>query len=233
MRCEPLIFTLLLLLAPVTASTTEVPNDEWLDADDDLEARIARVNGGDLVFLSKPPSGPVHHHHSQITLDADSLDNGWVTMVQCHSHLDAVPRTQVVYHQTRSRDLSILSYENIEQAWVEGHTVQLADVGHAASICIRVRTRTLEFNEDGSFSLRGGPFMRRFLDGYYPMHVSMNIEVPPGYLRFSDSRPQRQDGFSVQETSGGLYVDTWFEGKLYTELRFEADFCDQPGTPSC
>jgi hypothetical protein len=233
MRCEPLIFTLLLLLAPVTASTTEVPNDEWLDTDDDLEARVARVNGGDLVFLTEPPSGPVHHHHSRITLDADSLDNGWVTMVQCHSHLDAVPRTQVVYHQTRARDLSILSYENIEQAWVEGHTVQLAEVGHAASICIRVRTRTLEFNEDGSFSLRGGPFMRRFLDGYYPMHVSMNIELPPGYLRFSASRPQRQDGFSVQETSDGLYVDTWFEGKLYTELRFEADFCDQPGTPSC
>ena len=231
MGYERLILTLLVLLLPPTVASTEGPDDEWLD--DDLESRVARVNAGDLVFLSTPPPDPVHHHHSRITLDADSLDDGWVSMVQCHSNLDAVPRTQVVYHQTRARDLAILSYEHIKQAWVEGHTVQLADVGHAASICIKVRTRTLEFNEDGSFSLRGGPFMRRFLDGYYPMHVSMSIELPRGYLRFTDSRPQRQDGFSVRETSGGLYVDTWFEGKLYTELRFEADFCDPPGSPSC
>jgi len=233
MRYEHLVSTLLSLLIPALAATTEVPTDEWLDADDDLEARVAKVNGGDLVFLAEPPLDPVHHHHSRITLDPDSLDNGWVTMIQCHSHLDAVPRTQVMYHQTRTRDLSILSYENIKEAWVEGHTVQLADVEHAASICIRARTRTLEFNEDGSFSLRGGPFMRRFLDGYYPMHLSMNIEVPRGYLRFTDTRPQSQDGFHVHETAEGLYVDTWFEGKLYTEIRFEADFCDQPGTPSC
>ena len=233
MRYERLVFTLLILLIPEPGATTEVSTDEWLDADDDLEAWVARVNGGDLVFLAEPPPDPVHHHHSRITLDPDSLDDGWVTMVQCHSHLDAVPRTQVLYHQTRTRDLSILSFKNIKQAWVEGHTVQLADVGHAASICIRARTRTLEFNEDGSFSLRGGPFMRRFLDGYYPMHVSMNIDVPRGYLRFTDTRPQHQDGFKVHETAEGLYVDTWFEGKLYTEIRFEADFCDQPGPSSC
>jgi hypothetical protein len=233
MRYQRFIITLLLLSLPVMAASTEVSDDEWFDESDDLQARIARVNGGDLVFLAEPPLDPVHHHHSRITLDAESLDNGWVTMVQCHSHLDAVARTQVVYHQTRARDLTILSYDNIERAWVEGHTVQLAEVGRAASICIRARTRMLEFNEDGSFSLRGGPFMRRFLDGYYPMHVSMDIEVPRGYLRFTDSRPQRQAGFSVQETSAGLYVDTWFEGKLYTELRFEADFCDQPGSSSC
>jgi hypothetical protein len=232
-RHESLISTLLLLLLTALPSSAEVPDDAWLDDDDDLEARVADVNAGELVFLAEPPLDPVHHHHSRITLDADSLDNGWVTMVQCHSHLDAVPRTQVVYHQTRARDLSILSYENIEQAWIEGHTVQLTEVGHEASICIRVRTRTLEFNEDGTFSLRGGPFMRRFLDGYYPMHVSMNIELPRGYLRFTDSRPQRQDGFNVQQTADGLHVDTWFEGKLYTELRFEADFCGQPGSSSC
>ena len=68
--------------------------------------------------------------------------------------------------------------------------------------------------------------MRRFLDGYYPMRVSMDIEVPREYLRFVDTRPHRQDGFKVHETAGGVHVDTWFEGKLYTEVRFEADFRD-------
>jgi hypothetical protein len=61
----------------------------------------------------------------------------------------------------------------------------------------------------------------------------MNIEVPHEYLRFLDTRPPRQDGFKVQETAEGLYVDTWFEGKLYTEVRFEADFCGPPETSSC
>ncbi len=226
-----LIFTPLILLIPAIASTMEAVDGEWFD--DDLEARVADVNGGDPVFLTEAPREPVHHHHSRIILDPDSLDNGWVTMIQCHSNLDAVPRSQVLYHQTRTRELLILSYKNIAEARVEGHTVQLADVGRDASICIRARTRTLEFNEDGSFSLRGGPFMRRFLDGYYPMRVSMDIEVPREYLRFVDTRPQRQEGFKVQETAEGIYVDTWFEGKLYTEVRFEADFCDQPESSSC
>jgi hypothetical protein len=231
MLYQRLVGALLILSIPAFVSAKEGPDDEWFD--DDLEVRIAKVNGGDLVFLAEPPLEPVHHHHNRVILDPDSLDNGWVTLIQCHRHLDAVPRTQVLYHQTRTRELSILSYQNIEQAWVEGHTVQLADVDHGASICIQARTRMLEFNEDGSFSLRGGPFMRRFLDGYYPMHVSMNIEVPQEYLRFVDTRPESQQGFEVQRTAEGVHIDTWFEGKLYTEVRFEADFCDQRDTSSC
>ena len=176
MLYQRLVRVLLILSIPAVAAAKDGPDDDWFD--DDLEVRIAKVNGGDLVFLAEPPLEPVHHHHNRVILDPDSLDNGWVTLIQCHRNLDAVPRTQVLYHQTRTRELSILSYQNIEQAWVEGHTVQLADVEHGASICIQARTRMLEFNEDGSFSLRGGPFMRRFLDGYYPMHVSMNIEMP-------------------------------------------------------
>jgi hypothetical protein len=231
MLYQRLVRVLLILSIPAVAAAKDASDDDWFD--DDLEVRIAKVNGGDLVFLAEPPLEPVHHHHNRVILDPDSLDNGWVTLIQCHRNLDAVPRTQVLYHQTRTRELSILSYQNIEQAWVEGHTVQLADVEHGASICIQARTRMLEFNEDGSFSLRGGPFMRRFLDGYYPMHVSMNIEVPREYLRFVDTRPESQQGFEVQRTAEGVHIDTWFEGKLYTEVRFEADFCDQRDTSSC
>ncbi|MGD8853526.1 MAG: hypothetical protein PVI28_14140 [Gammaproteobacteria bacterium] len=146
-------------------------------------------------------------------------------------------RTQVVYHQTRACDLSIISHQNIDRPWVEGHRVQLAGMQHGAAICIRDRTRTLEFNEDGSFSPRNGPFIRRFLEGYYPMHVSMNIEVPSQYLRFVDTRPHHQDGFEdgfeVEETVDGVHADAWFEGKLFTKVRFEADFCDAAGRSSC
>ena len=212
MRYQRFIIMLLLLSFPVMAASTEVSDDEWFDESDDLQARIARVNGGDLVFLAEPPLDPVHHHHSRITLDAESLDNGWVTMVQCHSHLDAVARTQVVYHQTRARDLAILSYDNIERAWVEGHTVQLAEVGRAASICIRARTRMLEFNEDGSFSLRGGPFMRRFLDGYYPMEVSIRVHYPADLLTLQGFDPTPQPGYRLQTAPGEIELDARFAG---------------------
>lgn len=225
MPYKRLVFTLLILLIPAIAAAIDDLDDSWFE--DDVQARIAAVNGGDLVFLVDAPSAPVHHHHSRIILDPESLDNGWVTMIQCHSHLDAVPRTQVLYHHTRVQELTILSSKNIGKAWVEGHSVQLTDVEQGASICIQARSRTLEFNEDGSFSLRGGPFMRSFLDGYYPMRVSMNIEVPRDYLRFVGTRPQVQDGFDVHETAAGIHVDARFEGKLYTEVRFEADFGEQ------
>ncbi|WP_455233929.1 alpha/beta hydrolase [Thiogranum longum] len=227
---------MLTLLLSAAALATDSREENWFDDErfeDDLQARVAAVNGGDLVFLAEPPIEPVHHHHSRIILGPDSLDDGWVTMIQCHSHLDAVPRTQVLYHQTRTRDLAILSSSDIGQAWVEGHTVQLSNIGKDASLCIQVRARTLEFNEDGSFSLRGGPFMRRFLDGYYPMHVSMDIELPPQYLRLVATKPDKQSGFNVEETEKGVHLDTWFEGKLYTEVRFEADFCGDSGPASC
>jgi hypothetical protein len=222
---------LLMATLPLIAFADDEFDEDWLG--DDFERRIAKVNQGELVFLSEPPPEPVHHHQNRLILDSESLDHGWVTLIQCHRHLDAVPRTQVLYHQTRTRKLSILSYDNIQSAWIEGHTVQLSGVEHGASICIQARTRTLEFNEDGSFTLRGGPYMRRFLDGYYPMRVSMNIQVPRDYLRFVGTRPQSQDGFRVEETADGINIDAWFEGKLYTEVHFEADFCHEPASSSC
>lgn len=226
-----LFISLFVLLFAVGVYATGTEEDEWFD--EDLEAGVANVNAGNLVFLNEPPPDPVHHHYNRIVLDAGSLDNGWVKVVQCHSQLDVVSRTQILFHNTRARELSILSYENIHAAWVEGHTVQMENVKHDASICLQVEMRTLESNEDGSFSLHSGPFMRRFLDGYYPMRVSIDIEAPRDYLRFLDIRPQHQAGFSVQETAKGLYVDTWFEGKLYMEVRFEAGPCDSPGSSPC
>lgn len=225
------LIILLAALWPGLTLSTGNPDDDWFE--DDLEARVARVNEGDLAFLTEAPAEPVHHHHNRIVLQPSSLDDGWVTMVQCHSHLDAVPRAQILYHQHRVRQLSIISSREIENAWVEGHTVQLTDVAPGASLCIRADTRALEANEDGTYTLRSGPFMRRFLDGYYPMRVSMDIEVPREYLRFLDTQPQHQAGFEVRETPSGVQLDALFEGRLHTEVRFETNFCGDTAGASC
>ena len=220
----------LALLLPLIAVASS-PDEAWLE--DDSEFRALAVNEGQLTFLSDPPDRPVHHHHNQIEMHPSSLDDGWVTLTQCHENLDTVSRAQVVYNEHRSRALEVLSSENIGRAWVEGPSVQLQDVGESATLCIRVETRNLEANEDGSYTLRNGPFMRRFLDGYYPMRVSMDIRVPESYLRFDTTHPPRQDGFDVQLTPQGVHIDAWFEGKLRTEVRFLPDFCDNPGPATC
>jgi hypothetical protein len=64
--------------------------------------------------------------------------------------------------------------------------------------------------------------MRRFLDGYYPMRVSMKIDFADSGLRLIAMKPERQQGFEVKEQNGSLAFDAWFEGRLRTEFLFRS-----------
>lgn len=225
-RLLPLLASLTLL--PATLPATD-PDEAWLE--DDGEFRALEVNDGELRFIDRPTGKPVHHHHNIIELSASSLEDGWVRLLQCHEHLDAVRRAQVVYNEERSRGLEVTAVENIGRAWVEGASVQLEDVGPQARLCVRAETRALIANGDGSYTLRNGPFMRRFLDGYYPMRVSMDIRFPGRQLRFAGIQPPRQEGFDVTASTQGVQIDAWFEGRLQTEVRF--DSCKRAGPPTC
>ena len=70
-------------------------------------------------------------------------------------------------------------------------------------------------------SLINGPYHRRFLDGFYPYHVSLNIHYPYSLLLFQDSTPEQQNGFSVIQETNKIIIDTYFEGILNTEIRFK------------
>ena len=201
-----------------SANARAEPADEWFD--DDLEERIARVNDGELQFMTLPPAEPVHHHRNVLILDETSLNDGWVRLQQCHEHLDAVPRAQIVFREDRLRHLSITHRRNISRAWVSGASVQLEGVQQRAKLCLEAQSRVLRRNEDGSYGVRNGPYMRRFLDGYYPMRVSVELRYPCGRLQLTGSSPRRQQGFTVTETACGVSVDAWFQGRLVTDLRF-------------
>jgi hypothetical protein len=195
--------------------------EEGIDPfDDDLQARVARVNEGGLRFLATPPDRKVHHHHNEITLDARSIEDGWARLVQCHEHLDAVPRAQVVYRPEHIRHLKVLEARGIESAWVEGPSVQLQGVGSQAHLCVDAESRVLHRNGDGSVSVRNGPFMRRFLDGYYPMRVSLTVHYPCDALRFTGVDPAVQPGFALVQAPCRVDLNAWFEGRLNTELHF-------------
>jgi len=192
------------------------------DADfDDFEERIEAVNEGELEFLTQPPAMPVHHHQNHITITDESLVSGWIKLQQCHHQIDSVARAQVVYNTSHTRKLSISSHSGIDKAWVEGATIQLGGISEKATLCVTAETRAFRPDDQGGFILRNGPYMRRFLDGYYPMHVSLSIQYPDQLLRFRSSTPVHQPGFQVQSGVGKLDISTWFEGRLITELHFD------------
>jgi hypothetical protein len=82
--------------------------------------------------------------------------------------------------------------------------------------------------DNGGFRLRNGPYMRRFLDGYYPMRVALSIDYPTDRLRLVGQSPASQPGFSVHVGERRIEVDATFEGRLVTCL----DFCT-PGRDDC
>lgn len=212
------IVPLLLAVSPTGADEF----DDELARQELLERQLGSVNEGHLEFLQHaPPGPPVHHQHNRVVFDEHSLSSGWVGLQQCHENLDAVANTEIVFHPDRVTDLRVDSHANIGSIIVDGTRVQLREVGAGARLCISARSRALHQDTAGKYVLRNGPFMRRFLDGYYPLHVTMEVLWPEKALRFVAARPLPQPGFQVAAGSDRLHLEAWFEGRLVTELSFE------------
>lgn len=178
------------------------------------------VNEGVLEFLAAAPPKRVHHHQNLMRIKPSSLEDGWVDLEQCHRHLDPVPRLEIVYHPQRIRDIRIVSYRNIDTAGVEGPSLQLSDIGPAAEICLTAESRALHKLDNGAFQLRNGPYMRRFLDGYYPMRLSLEVHYPRSRLRFNGQRPLPVESTQHTPPDGLFKWSGWFTGKLSTEIDF-------------
>lgn len=181
----------------------------------------ASVNEGVLHFLETPPAKPVHHHHNKFRIDSDSLSSGWVHLSQCHMHLDAVPRAQITFREGFVRDLKLISFNSIESAWIEGASVQLVNIKPGATLCLSVQTRALRNTGNGYYNLYGGPYMRKFLDGYYPMRVTLEMEYPLQLLKPIDISPSEQPGFKHRASPGSIRLEAVFEGELTTLIQFE------------
>lgn len=129
---------------------------------------------------------------------------------------------QILFNPERTLRLRILSTQGIGRAWVEGHSVELQDVGHGARMCLDAESRALSDLGEGRYRLRNGPYMRRFLDGYHPMRVVLQVQYPLDALRFEAAWPGPQPGLEVHQGPGEVRVDATFEGRLYTCMNFLA-----------
>lgn len=203
---------------PLSQQMTPQEMEEWLF--DDSDSLIEEVNEGTLVFLKKAPKKSVHHHHNKMLINDGSVEDGWVGLEQCHSNLDPVPLAQIVFRADRVRGLKVSKINNIDKAWVEGPSIQLQGVQPDALLCITAETRSFVFNRDGTYSLHSGPFMRKFLDGYYPMKVTLDVSVKSERLRYFRMTPKNQDGFTIIHSDKSVHFDALFEGRLSTEITF-------------
>jgi len=216
---RPLATFLCVLGLLAASAAAEEPGAE--EAEALLDAPPAsRVSDGELSFLPRLPDKPVHHHQNHVVIAATSLADGWVAIEQCHDALDAVPSSQIVFSRDRIRDIRVVAAEGIGEVWVEGHTVQLRQTQRGARLCLQAQSRALRHEADGSYVLRNGPFLRRFLDGYYPMRVSMRVTLEAPNLRYGDANVREQPGFRIWKAANEVFYDAQFEGRLTTELRF-------------
>ena len=237
-RRQTAIAGTLVMLVLVRLAGAATDDDRWLDGfgdEPDLMELTRAVNEGELAFISSDAANGAHAHLNHILITRESLEQGWVTLEQCHENIDAVPAAQILFKEGGVRKLEIASSQNIGRAWVEGHSVQLEDIARQARLCIHAETRALHQLGDGHYRLRNGPYMRRFLDGYYPMRVALNIDYPVDEIRLVGQSPASQPGFTVDRREHGVDVNATFEGRLVTCLDFcarEAGDCGEMA-PEC
>lgn len=196
--------------------------EKWLNEDESFSPD--QISGGELRFLVEPPKKPVLHSINTLTLSQDSIENGWVLLEQCYKHLDPVPDTEVVYRYKSMRDLRVISKRNIEAALVEGQSVQLTNITRNAELCVKAEVRVFYKNTNGTFSLFNGPFHRKFLDGYYPFHLTLKIDYPSSLLKLVQTKPGAQAGFNIKQSGNVIIIDSYFEGMLNTEIIFSHIF---------
>lgn len=207
---------------PISANEiTAEELERWFNSDSLEPPRYKEVNDGHLVFLQNIPDKKLHHHYNALTILPDSLESGWVKIIQCHRNIDKVPAAQIVFKAERIKNITITEFANMEKAWIENATVQMENIQQNAYLCLSASTNSLERNHDGTYTLRNGPFMRRFFDGYFPLRVSMDLNFDKTNLQLMDFSPAAQSGFSVKKAGGFIHIDTVFEGKLNTVFHFK------------
>ncbi|MDH5408768.1 MAG: hypothetical protein OEY00_09170 [Gammaproteobacteria bacterium] len=222
-----LLFLLALFAVLVNAQakeTREEALERWFNSDSfdlpDVDS-TAHVNEGDLEFLASAPKPGIHHHHNSITILPTSLHDGWIKLEQCHTNLDKVFAAQIMFNKDKVRDIQITEYKNISKAWVEGSSVQMQQIKANAKLCLKARSRALIDDDNGKYHLRSGPYMRKFLDGYYPIRLSMDIKYQDTGLKLVSVSPEQQKGFKVWKKPGNFGFDAIFEGRLTTEFGFK------------
>ncbi len=218
--CRILLAYLAGIYAAQAAEPTESELEAWFEDDSRSLPQRMPADEGTLQFLATPPQKRTPTSTNVLRIGVASRQEGWVEITQCHRQLDPISRVEVIYQYQQMRNLRIRGTKNIGKTWVEDSSVQMEDVKENAELCVELEARVLYRQDDGSFILRNGPFQRRFLDGFFPMHTVLDVDYRESGLYFADVTPGPAPGFSVTSQPGRLKLDAWFEGQLTLAIRF-------------
>ena len=214
-----LVLSLFGLASIVRANATPEEFEAWPEFRD---TPTREINEGELTFLTSPPDRRILQTRNWLTIDADSLESGWVNLHQCQGNLDPVPDVEIVYRFDSIRNLQVLSAEGMTSAVVKNGSVQMKNVQRDAEVCIKAEVQVLKMTGAGRYQLTSGPFHRRFLDGYYPIQLDYWLHYPVELLELESVKPVAEPGLAINRQPGELRIDALFEGNLTIELRFSS-----------
>lgn len=215
------LFSLLLLgyVQALTAAEPPADLDAWLEED---FVDVSQVNEGELEILAEvPPGGPFHHHQNILRITPDSLRTGWIHVSQCHDHLDPVPLSEIRFRRDRIRNIRVTRHQGIAKAWADDFSVQLETVSRDATLCLDAELKLLKPLNTHRYQLSSGPYMRRFLDGYYPMRVSLSVVLSGLKGTLQLRHPQPQTGLNIQSGGHRLDIETLFAGRLDLNIELQ------------
>lgn len=207
-----------LLYADLPSNNSPEELERWFNSNEE-EWKPRDINEGELHFLTSTPKIKPHRAHNHITITADSIRDGWVTLAQCYNDLDNLPAIQIVYKKHKVRNIHILKTQHIGESWVEENSVQMKSIKPGAEICIQAELQALAQQTDNQYILKTGPYRRKFLDGYFPIDLSLTIDYPDSFV-LSHTRPSAQNGFTVHDNGKSLAVTALFEGVLTPQFQF-------------
>lgn len=212
------LFLSIALLLPLVKASEQAEVEAWLD--DDTEFRSLEVNEGKLSFIEAIADRKTLHSDSELIISDSSLTTGWVNFRQCYFNINPVAATDIVYQYKKIRNLKITSTKNIGEVQTDEQLLQLYDIKAEASVCVSAEINVIEKSGNG-YVINNGPYHLRFLDGYYPYHVTLSIIYPAELISVSEITPPPQPLFNVQTDAGQLTIDTWFVGVLTMQVYFE------------
>ncbi len=207
-----LIIVCLCMLSPVSTA----------DELDDFEL-LADIADADYRNISDP--GTLEHppfiHDKTLLIEAGKLDDPWIKNRQCHANFPLFPDLQIAFREGAVRSLRITHQENVENAWIEGPTVQMKQTRPETRLCFESENRVFSFDEvSNTYTLRVGPYFLRLFDGYFPLQVKLKIRYPDELLALISMSPDSVEGAEVRFGEGEIYLENVFEGRLELEFRF-------------
>ena len=213
---QSILLTVLLLVfnLNIFAEPTQSEIDAWFNNDKLDFPEEVTVQGKQLQFISKPKKQNVPLTEKTYRISDNSITTGWVVIEQCYYNLDPVPRLEVVYNYQHMRSLQVTQQRHVGKLWIEDQSVQMEDLTRGASVCTSAEVNILRHTNKDVYLLLAGPFKRKFLDGYYPMHVKLNIHFPDKQLFLHEMYPTAAPGFLVTHKNGLIQIDTHFTGEI-------------------